>query len=506
MRRLPARRCAVALCGSPPAVGLASQQQRLSEDLPWARPANGVLGGVEVESQADREASLELCRPARPAPRGASTVADQQDIEALAARLRSDPEFCRRVASSVDAQTSERWVSAREDAEAAAAEAALTEARAHARDPTVNVDMTPRPEAWQLWYLHVRTAVPFIGFGFFDNMIMLTVGGAIESTIGVAFGISTLAAAGMGQMVSDASGITLQGLIERFADKLGLPHPRLSLEQQQLAFVKSFMLASRIFGIVFGCALGMFPLMLLPEKQHCLVDQIVEALPAQRQREFMALVTKREFQVGETILRYGEMSDFVFLVDSGEVDCVGRDFEGLPFHVCALGPGQSFGKPQLHCPSHVDLIAKDGPVVVQCIEKDDFMRITGQQGLEVWESTRSAEHGVYFAAQGGRIVEAVPPASRGMGKTRMFASLSDADKVEVLRGTGLEQASRFKGVPNEGKVTFFARLSETQKHDALDEWHRRKFGRPRASPEGAPGEPASAAASSPASAAASGGR
>jgi len=481
-------------------VGFASQEQQLSEDLPWARRANGVLRGVEVEARVDPELRLELHRPRQPQPgplasprrqeSGSPPDAVDPHVEVLIARLRSDPEFCRRVASSVDTRTAEQWSSAREEAEAAEVEAAFSEARVNAQAKMVGVERALKPEAWQLWYLHIRTAVPFIGFGFFDNMIMLTVGGAIESTLGVALGISTLAAAGMGQMVSDATGITLQGLIERFADKLGLPHPRLTIEQQQMALVKSFMLASRILGIVVGCALGMFPLLMMPDRRPCLVDKIAEALPAQTRREFMALVTTKEFQAGEMLLRCGEMSDSVFLVDRGEVDCVGRDLEGLPFHVCTLGPGQSFGKPQLHIPSHVDLIAKD-PVVVQCIEKDDFMRLTGQQGLDFWEETHSAEHGVYFAAQGGRIVDAVPPANRGTGKTRMFASLSDEDKCQVLRSTGMDEALRFKGVPNEGKVRFFASLSEEQKHDALEEWHQRKFGLPRASPEGSPSEPAS---------------
>mmetsp|Transcript_90258 Transcript_90258/g.218807 ORF Transcript_90258/g.218807 Transcript_90258/m.218807 type:complete len:97 (+) Transcript_90258:1-291(+) len=96
---------------------------------------------------------------------------------------------------------------------------------------------------------------------------MLSVGGTIESTIGVACGISSLAAAGLGQMVSDASGITLQGLIERFADKLGLPRPGLTIEQQQLPLVKSFELGSRILGIVLGCSIGMVPLLVLPAKE-----------------------------------------------------------------------------------------------------------------------------------------------------------------------------------------------------------------------------------------------
>mmetsp|Transcript_2536 Transcript_2536/g.5738 ORF Transcript_2536/g.5738 Transcript_2536/m.5738 type:complete len:313 (+) Transcript_2536:423-1361(+) len=307
---------------------------------------------------------------------------------------------------------------------------------------------------------------------------MLTVGGAIESTIGVAFGFTSLAAAGMGQMVSDASGISLQGLIERFSDKLGLPHPQLSTEQQLLPIVQNYALVARIIGIVFGCCLGMFPLVLMPEKNPSLVDQIAEKLPLSGRLEFLSLVKKREYQEGEMILRNGEMSDSVFLIESGQVECIGRDAEGLPFHVCTIGHGHSFGKPQLHCASHVDLIAKEGEgtVTVQAIKKDDFLRVTGSAGMEVWESTQSIEHSVYFAAQGNRIVDAVPAAQRGKGKTRQFAALSNEDKLKVLQLTGLEEAQKFKGLENEGKVQFFASLTEQQKHDALCLWRTQKFG------------------------------
>jgi len=470
VQRTLAQRYGAALCGTHPSVPINSHQQPLGADQrnsPWHRPSEGILQGAPAEPQVQQlEEQATRSRYAGCQSPSASSVS-QEDIEAVVAIIQSDAAICQRVACAVDGKTAERWAEARE------AQGAL------GKDTGKAESVVRKPEAWQLWYLHVRTAVPFVGFGFFDNMIMLTVGGAIESTIGVAFGISTLAAAGMGQMVSDASGITLQGLIERFADKLGLPHPGLTREQSRLAFVKSFVLASRILGIVVGCCLGMFPLLLMPEKRARLVDQIAEALPAQRRREFVSLVQTREYQEGDAIMRCGDMSDFVFLVDKGQVDVVGRDAEGLPFHVCTMGPGQSFGKPQLHCPSHVDLIARDGGVVVQAIEKDDFIRITQQEGLQVFSNTQPAEHKVYFAAQGGRIVDAVPPASRGTGKTRMFASLSDQDKCKVLWRTGLAQALTFKGVPNEGKVRFFANLSEQQKHDALAEWHAEKFGHAR---------------------------
>jgi len=126
--------------------------------------------------------------------------------------LRSDPALCTRVAASVDPRTAARLALTFSRAIQAAGSVDQTSADggAQAAVPGSRAGVDA-PTASQMWKLMVRTAVPFVGFGFFDNMIMLTVGGAIENTIGVAFGLTSLAAAGMGQMVSDASGITLQG-------------------------------------------------------------------------------------------------------------------------------------------------------------------------------------------------------------------------------------------------------------------------------------------------------
>jgi len=174
-----------------------------------------------------------------------------REREALFVRLfKSDPSMYRRVARVVDEQISAEHSKVRLDTDTATASS--------------RTDCTPMPTRKQFLQLHVQSAVPFIGFGLLDNMIMLTVGGAIENTIGISLCLTSLAAAGMGQMVSDACGITLQGLIERFSDQLGLPRPQLTPQQTKLKCVQSFILTSRIFGIVLGCSLGMFPLLFLP--------------------------------------------------------------------------------------------------------------------------------------------------------------------------------------------------------------------------------------------------
>jgi len=400
---------------------------------------------------------------------GEPTPAASTQTEAcLVALLNSDPSACRRIALAVEGATAIEWAKARLGAEA--------DTRMKMADGAV-----PKPTAQQLWHLHVRSAVPFIGFGFFDNMIMLTVGGAIENTIGVAFCLSSLAAAGMGQMVSDAAGITLQGLIERSADSLGLPQPRLTLQQQQLRSVQTFVLGSRIFGIILGCCFGMFPLLFMPEApRQRIADQIAEKLPAQQRKEFVSLVSSQKFSRDEKILEFGEMSNYVLFIEKGQLECIGRDADGQPFHICTIEAGHSFGKPQLHCRSRVDLIAKDDDVVVQYMEKDDFVRLTGEEGMEVWESTQQAEHTVYFASLGRQVADPVGPALPGAGKTRMFASLPQKDKLKVLELADVPDRQRFQGIAKEGKCAAFAQLPENVKHEALSAWqsiHKRRHGK-----------------------------
>ncbi|KAJ1472793.1 hypothetical protein T484DRAFT_1838987 [Baffinella frigidus] len=67
--------------------------------------------------------------------------------------------------------------------------------------------------------LFIQAAVPMIGFGFMDNMVMIFMGDLIDSTLGVTFGLSTLTAAGFGQIFSDVSGVCFGGTVEALFNK-----------------------------------------------------------------------------------------------------------------------------------------------------------------------------------------------------------------------------------------------------------------------------------------------
>nr|CAH8875456.1 unnamed protein product [Trichobilharzia regenti] len=59
----------------------------------------------------------------------------------------------------------------------------------------------------QLKLVVAGSCLPFIGFGFLDNAIMIIAGEYIDLTFSAMLGISTMAAAGLGNLVSDLFGI-----------------------------------------------------------------------------------------------------------------------------------------------------------------------------------------------------------------------------------------------------------------------------------------------------------
>jgi hypothetical protein len=102
-----------------------------------------------------------------------------------------------------------------------------------------------------------------IGFGAMDNFIMIQAGEAIDISFGVAFGLSTLTAAAMGQVVSDFSGVCFGSTVEAMAGKLGLPASRMTLRQMQLKVSRLAGTAGAAIGVVLGCLIGMTSLLFI---------------------------------------------------------------------------------------------------------------------------------------------------------------------------------------------------------------------------------------------------
>ncbi|XP_075250454.1 transmembrane protein 65-like [Convolutriloba macropyga] len=125
----------------------------------------------------------------------------------------------------------------------------------------------PAPTSAVLRKVTVNNIIPFIGFGFLDNLVMIMAGDIIDKNIGVLLGISTLAAAAWGNLISDVFGLALAGYIEGFAVRFGMTTPDITPKQADM-FVTRFAAAiGRTIGIVLGCLIGMTPLLFLSVSQ-----------------------------------------------------------------------------------------------------------------------------------------------------------------------------------------------------------------------------------------------
>eukprot|EP00238_Polyblepharides_amylifera_P014943 CAMPEP_0196580004 /NCGR_PEP_ID=MMETSP1081-20130531/26247_1 /TAXON_ID=36882 /ORGANISM="Pyramimonas amylifera, Strain CCMP720" /LENGTH=323 /DNA_ID=CAMNT_0041899753 /DNA_START=270 /DNA_END=1241 /DNA_ORIENTATION=- len=119
------------------------------------------------------------------------------------------------------------------------------------------------PSSEQLRTLFVHSAVPFVAFGFVDNTVLIQAGDLIDNTFGVYFALPTLAAAAMGQVFSDTTGVLCGNTIEALATRLGLPLPQLTSSQRMMRISKLTSTAGSVVGVITGCCLGMLNLLFI---------------------------------------------------------------------------------------------------------------------------------------------------------------------------------------------------------------------------------------------------
>mmetsp|Transcript_27011 Transcript_27011/g.29097 ORF Transcript_27011/g.29097 Transcript_27011/m.29097 type:complete len:285 (+) Transcript_27011:148-1002(+) len=102
-----------------------------------------------------------------------------------------------------------------------------------------------------------------VGFGIMDNIVMITAGEAIDSTLGVSLGISTMAAAGFGQCFSDVAGLSCGGIVDATVSKFNMKQHGLSSEQLNLRKTRLIATIGACIGVVTGCLLGMTVLLFM---------------------------------------------------------------------------------------------------------------------------------------------------------------------------------------------------------------------------------------------------
>jgi len=135
---------------------------------------------------------------------------------------------------------------------------------------------------------------------------MIQAGDLIDNTIGVKFGLATLAAAACGQIFSDVSGVAFGGVVEDACARLGLRAPQITAAQRALPRVKAVGVAGAIVGVVVGCCLGMTSLLFMD----------LDAAERQKRDKELDAVFARVMEDGSATLRAERSS--LFLVDGGE--------------------------------------------------------------------------------------------------------------------------------------------------------------------------------------------
>ncbi|XP_030240898.1 transmembrane protein 65 isoform X2 [Drosophila navojoa] len=134
------------------------------------------------------------------------------------------------------------------------------------------IEAAEPPTARQLYSIFFVNAVPFVAFGFLDNFIMIMAGEYIESTLGHCITVSTMAAAGLGNTISDIMGITMATYVEEGCQMLGLKQPRMTPAQFELKSSKRTSSWGRIIGITAGCLIGMCPLWVMSDESKTVAE------------------------------------------------------------------------------------------------------------------------------------------------------------------------------------------------------------------------------------------
>jgi len=122
---------------------------------------------------------------------------------------------------------------------------------------------TSEPTRSELRQLAFHNSLPFIGFGFLDNLVMILAGEYIDLTLGATLSISTMAAAALGNTLSDMLGVGSAWYVESWASRIGAHPPDLNAEQLERTSSRVAANLGRAVGVMVGCILGMFPLLFI---------------------------------------------------------------------------------------------------------------------------------------------------------------------------------------------------------------------------------------------------
>lgn len=139
------------------------------------------------------------------------------------------------------------------------------EAIIEAAEAAVGKPVPPRVRDWLVRFL--QRSSKMVMFGFIDNFIMIVAGDQIDTNIARGMGWSAMAAAGMGNMISDMAGEEGGGVMDKTIEALGLDIEKVSDRDMRAApgWMKFLDARAGTFGVAIGCIIGMVPLLFKEE-------------------------------------------------------------------------------------------------------------------------------------------------------------------------------------------------------------------------------------------------
>jgi hypothetical protein len=112
---------------------------------------------------------------------------------------------------------------------------------------------------------------------------MIHAGHYIDCTLGVTFGLSTLAAAGIGQIFSGIGGVVFGDALENIFHRI-VPTTKMTKSQRNLGISRSIGLLGGVLGVTLGCTLGLVNLFFVDEYKASLLK--LHALEEGQEFEF----------------------------------------------------------------------------------------------------------------------------------------------------------------------------------------------------------------------------
>ena len=153
-----------------------------------------------------------------------------------------------------------------------------------------------------------------------DNTIMIHAGHYVDCTLGVTFGLSTLAAAGIGQIFSGIGGVVFGDALDTAFRKIS-GHGTLSSAQRAMRTSRIVGTIGGVLGVGIGCALGLVNLLFVDEQKASLLK--LQALEDGQEFEFEVEVDNEIHPGYTTVIVRGPDVDGVLASITASIASVG---------------------------------------------------------------------------------------------------------------------------------------------------------------------------------------